>query len=457
MIEKDIYLEFLNLLDVPEAEKEKPYLVRICSRFHVTEEILQRCCSKYLPQYFHMELSGIRALLRLYVMEWISYERLWDERAVKIYYNVPGTNTGMYWLRDSLRQAGYHSVVCTPDLVTMIVLYGIIGVEEKLAVSNGCRHCGVNLMRELLSEKHMIPAPDIRWTYGLLCNEAPKQDMILEDREPDALHVLIYKPAKCGSQKKYLQCQIERGIAKVKEQYYIEESGELYKKAKKKRFMLAMRIEQILRFLNQTSRFVIGNEEIGLIETLLLASFQTDADEIADLLAELLKEMKCRVSKEKYPSMKYRYAVYYTPICNPEYGRIMETHGIALLWHTAFASTAVAIGGENYAEDMALECMGLLIGKSVDEETEKICEILEKNRLDGLVLGMFSFDRWMGAMQNHIKRIVEERTGKHVFLYETDFWNQEAFAGSRMENLVETLVFCRHERGCYERDYEYYL
>lgn len=440
---KDRYLEFLKLLQFSDAEKERPYLVRACGRFGVTEETLRKCCEEHLPKYFHMELSGVRALLRLYVREWISYEHLWEEPGIKIYYNVPGTNTGMYWLRDSLREAGVQAEVCTPDLIVMVVLYGIIGLEEKLAVSNGCRHCGVNLMRGLLSEKQMVPRPDIRWSYGLLCNEAPKQDMMLEDDETETLHILVYKPTKSGCQREHLRQQIEQGFAQVRKRYPIAENEALYKKMKMKRFMLAVRREQILRFLNRTAKFVIGNEEVGLIETLLLASFRTDLDEIAELLEELLKEMQERVSAGKAcRPMKYRYAVYYTPVCNPEYARIMEAYGIGLLNHTAFASTAVAIQGRDALEDMAIECMGMLIGKDFMEEAEKICEMIQKNRLDGLVLGMFPFDRWMGALHNLLQKVVEERTGRHVLMYETDFWNQEVFTGDRMESVVETLVQC---------------
>ena len=441
---EDRYLKFLKLLQFPDAEKERPYLVRACVRFGVTEEILGRCCEEHLPKYFHMELSGVRALLRLYVREWIGYEHLWEEPCIKIYYNVPGTNTGMYWLRDSLREAGLHAEVCTPDLVVMVVLYGIIGLEEKLAVSNGCRHCGVNLTRGLLSEKQMVPRPDIRWSYGLLCNEAPKQDVMLEDDEPETMHILVHKPTKSGCQREYLRRQIEHGLVQVRERYPMGENEALYKKLKMKRFMLAMRREQILRFLNRTAKFVIGNEEVGLIETLLLASFRTDMDEIAKLLADLLREMQERVTAGKAcRSVKYRYAVYYTPVCNPQYSKIMEDYGIGLLNHTAFASTAVAIQGKDALEDMAIECTGMLIGKDLMEEAEKICEIIQKNRLDGLVLGMFPFDRWMGALQNLLQKIVEERTGKHVLMYETDFWNQEVFTGDRMESVVETLVLSR--------------
>ena len=441
---KDYYLEFLHLLEFEDADEERPYFIRICNRFQITEDVLKKSLEEHLPNYFHMELSGIRALLRLYVREWIGYEHLWEEPCIKIYYNVPGTNTGMYWLRESLREAGLPAEVCTPDLVTMVVLYGIIGLEEKLAVSNGCRHCAVNLMRGILSEKQILPCPDIRWSYGLLCNEAPKQDVMFEDEEPQTLHILVHKPTKSGCQKDHLTRQLALGFAQIRERYHMTENKALYKQVKMKRFLLAMRREQILRYLNQRAEFVIGNEEVGLIETLLLSSFRTDVDEIAKLLAGLLQEMKDSVMQGKAcQPMKYRYAVYYTPVCNPEYGKIMENHGIGLLNHTAFASTAVAMQGQEPLDDMAIECMGMLIGKDLIEEAEKICHLIQKNHLDGIVLGMFPFDRWMGALHNLLQKIVEEQTGKHVLMYETDFWNQEVFTGDRMDSVVETLVLSK--------------
>jgi hypothetical protein len=54
---------------------------------------------------------------------------------------------------------------------------------------------------------------------------------------------------------------------------------------------------------------------------------------------------------------------------------------------------------------------------------------------------MFAFDRWMGMQQHQLRTIIEERTGKTVFLYDTDFWNQESFSRDRMETAVETLSY----------------
>ena len=72
---------------------------------------------------------------------------------------------------------------------------------------------------------------------------------------------------------------------------------------------------------------------------------------------------------------------------------------------------------------------------------QKIADLILRKKLDGFVSGMFAFDRWMGMQQHQLKTIIEDRTGKRVFLYDTDFWNQESFSRDRMETAVETLSY----------------
>ena len=72
-------------------------------------------------------------------------------------------------------------------------------------------------------------------------------------------------------------------------------------------------------------------------------------------------------------------------------------------------------------------------------EADEICKLIEKYNLDGIVLGMFSFDRWLGGHEKILTKIVAEKTGKRVFTYDTDFWNQEFFEYGRFATAVETL------------------
>jgi hypothetical protein len=59
---------------------------------------------------------------------------------------------------------------------------------------------------------------------------------------------------------------------------------------------------------------------------------------------------------------------------------------------------------------------------------------------------MFYFDRWMGMQQHQLQSIIENKTGKTVFIYDTDFWNQESFPENRMETAVETLRYMLDSR-----------
>jgi hypothetical protein len=173
--------------------------------------------------------------------------------------------------------------------------------------------------------------------------------------------------------------------------------------------------------------------------------------EIEEILTELLTEIRStsgddagsagRSEASEECQVNYRFCVYYTPICNPVYGDIMERNGIALLDHTAFSNSAIYTGRRDPCEDAALEAMGMLIAGSAAEEGEKISELIKRKKLDGFVSGMFYFDRWMGMQQHQLQSIIENKTGKTVFIYDTDFWNQESFPENRMETAVETLRY----------------
>lgn len=429
--------EFLSLCNL-ESEYFLPLLERSCIRWNISEEELTTAVKKYIPTYYRVELNGIRKLLGLYVEEWLRFEELKNEDSVKIYFNVPGSVSGMLWLKESIQKNVY---LGTPDLICMVVLYGVLGIKQKLE-NNSCRHCAVNLMRYHLSKDHMIPKPNIRWSWGLLCDEAPKMDEMIRISEQASKNIIISKPAKVGEKEVYLKEQILEAFYDIKQDYLLKLNSEVYRRIKKERFLLSAKIEQIMRIMNKKERFIISNADISLIETLLLAAFRCDQKDIIQILGELINEINIAETKEFYKKLnriEKKYAIYYTPVCNPEYSRIFEENEIALLFYTAFKSRAVYTGKKDCYEDIVLECTQMLIGETAQEEGIQISNLILEQHLDGLILGMFSFDRWLGAHQNLLKKIVEKRTEKNVFIYETDFWNQESFTQDRMKTSIETL------------------
>lgn len=428
---RDVFECFLDYFLIEEKGVYMPLLKKACAAWNIREEELQNVIQVRMQQYHRTDHQAMRKVLALYLKEWLYIEALKENsEQMKIYFNVPGAMCAMYWIKQSLDCNAY---LGTPDLITMVVLYGILGRKTKME-TNGCRHCAVNVMRLLLRTEQQIPEPDIRCTFGLVCDEAPKQDLLIEMTESETTHFYIHSPVRGRDEKLYLERQVEDMIKKIATKYHVLFDEKEYWKIKNVRFNLSAKIDQIIQFISRSKSFLLSNADIGLLETLLLASFQTDMNEIVLMLDDLYHEIRHTSGKE----IKYKFCIYYTPVCNPQYGRIMEENGIALLYQTAFVSNAVYTGSYRVTEDIAAECCGMIITKSVYEEADKISDVICRRRFDGLLLGMFTFDRWMGAQQNLLKTLVEKKTGKRVYIYETDFWNQEIFSPERMYAMVET-------------------
>jgi|GEM_PF-2522021 2-hydroxyglutaryl-CoA dehydratase, D-component. len=438
---KDCQEEFLALCGLDFGYQE--LLEKTCRRWNISREELGAACRK-IPKYYRIELRGIRRLLGLYVREWMHYEELREDKHLKIYFNVPGTVTGMIWLQQGMPEGTY---LGSPDIISMTVLYGIIGRKSRLDTGN-CRHCGVNVMRYLQQEENLIPEPDVRWTNGLLCDEAPKIDYMLSILGRRTKQLLLMKSDKDEDQRDSFRIKVKNNFEEMKNSFGFCSNEKEYRSIKIARFELALRIHQIVRLMNKDKKFYISNADISLIETLLLTVVGKGIQEMTEVVTEIYNEIHM-ISESKNKcglrDIHNSFAVYYTPLCNPVYSRIFEENGFGLLFNTAFKNKAVAAkkntetGETDPYEDIAEECLTMLIGKGVVEEAEGISSAILENGLDGIVLGMFTFDRWMGAQEKILRQLVENNTGVRVFSYDTDFWNQESFEEEKLRTAVETL------------------
>ena len=434
--------DFLEYFDIAEDEKAAEKFRACCDYWGITDADLHTAIQR-AERYHRIALLSMRRVLGIYLREWMAP---FDTGIVhRIYYNVPGTVTFMYFLKELAEQELPAPVyVGSPDFISMVVLYGLFGRKERIETGS-CRHCAVNLMRAALVEDPCYPAADVQVSFGFTCDEAPKLDQMTEPARKDMLKVPVLNPVRSERAVGYIKKRMQEVLAGTQERFGLSslrqsERDKLYRACKSQRFLLAVKVHQIIDHVRKCGKFRITNNDIVFLESLLITSFQCGTEHLIEVLTDLFEEIKSDTSKEA-ATVRHKMCVYYTPICNPEYGEIMEENGIALLDHTAFSNSALVTGSSDPCEDAALEAMGMLITGSAQEEGEKIAELIRRKKLDGFVSGMFAFDRWMGMQQHQLRAIIEERTGKTVFLYDTDFWNQESFSRDRMETAVETLSY----------------
>jgi hypothetical protein len=449
--------DFFEYYAIPQSDRTLSAFRDCCAYWNLTGADLDRAM-RMAGRYHRTALPSVRRILGIYLREWIApFDRGFSRR---VYYNVPGTITFMYLLRRYLepehRESRFENkedcsvYAGSPDFISMVVLYGLFGRKTRIETGN-CRHCAVNLMRAALMEDPAYPPADLQISFGFTCDEATRQDAMTKAAGEDLLRIFVMNPVRSEKSPAYIEQVLRRALSEIQSKFGLPamqpaEMTEIYRVYKSARFRLAVKVHQIIDHVSRCGKFRITNNDIVFLESLLITSFQCGMEYIEETLSALLKEIKEDTAAD-VRAVRNRFCVYYTPICNPDYGEVMEENGIALLDHTAFSNNALVTGIRDPCKDASLEAMGMLIAGQAVKEGEKIADLILRKKLDGFVSGMFAFDRWMGMQQHQLQSIIEEKTGKTVFIYDTDFWNQESFAKDRMENAVETLRYTMEVRN----------
>jgi hypothetical protein len=177
-----------------------------------------------------------------------------------------------------------------------------------------------------------------------------------------AIQDLLADDSIDGLPKEELKKRMQEVLAGTQERFGLSslrqsERDKLYRACKSQRFLLAVKVHQIIDHVRKCGKFRITNNDIVFLESLLITSFQCGTEHLIEVLTDLFEEIKSDTSKEA-ATVRHKMCVYYTPICNPEYGEIMEENGIALLDHTAFSNSALVTGSSDPCEDAALENAG---------------------------------------------------------------------------------------------------
>ncbi|MCJ7836344.1 2-hydroxyacyl-CoA dehydratase family protein [Cuneatibacter sp. NSJ-177] len=430
---------FLKACDFSEEEilAWSAVLEEACRPFGLCGEDLRRAAEEILPSHYDMGLEGIRLLIGAYVREFLNLYR--KSPAYRIYTTVPAPIPALL----AVQEAGGDSVlVCSADYLLMVVLRGFLGWEGPGDVigSPCCRHCGLNELRIYSAESGLLPDPDLMWNWGMLCDESGKSNEWLNLRLQSwpLASVILPKTAaeEPEARRAYMAAEIGDTLREVGKKAGIEIGEEAKERAWKKWERLSFAVESLNHW--NCTHIQLGGNENALVQALFLAGF-SDWEPALHSLQILRKELQERErlnpGKNK-PSC--RIGCFLLPFLVPEVSDLFEANGVRLL--TSTAVMARKDGGcrtGSFEEKVASFWMRAGIASTMEEEAEMIGDYLIRYQLDAYLIGMFSFDRWMGAHQKLLARRIQERTGKKTLFLELDFWGKDIELG-RLETQIET-------------------
>lgn len=460
-----VHEAFLTLLgwDGYELESFMPSWLETADFLRLRDEDIEYAMKEWLPQYWDLSLAGVRKCIAACIREaaeTAKAARYKAEGKKLLYSNTPAAPACIF----ANKLAGKGSLVIShPEFIMSTVLGAFFNKKfdsrtEKPCMNPSCHHCGMNSLRADASADGIIPPPAVTWNWGLNCDEAPKTEELIQCLKGNEWHnVLITIPhdAPLGDIESenerridYLAKEIRLGQIDVTEYTGVVVEDEHVRAAMNECIAYMERVERLTDLVVRADPQPITGNELTLFGLCLEAAFETGFGYMDDALDTIIAEVEARIALGEGVSQKGapKMACHFNPLNVPWVDKAFRENNVTLSIGRLFPLARVFKEYLEREDDIyravARQCLATPNAVNLSYEAEINAQLLTHYHVDGALYGFFSFDRWIGALQKAMVKIVEERTGVPHFYLEGDYWN------SRCNNQEDRLSIIRGICNC---------
>ena len=459
---KDVYEDFLRLTGFEEDEMSEylPEWRKASEKLGLTRDDITFATKKQLPTYFAVELEGIRKFLGCFIREIIDLTKAseYKERGIKIVYGILPAIIHFYY---ALKLTALDKVfVSFPDIFLAVTANGFfhklnpfLEEAEKTGISYGCRHCALNKTRYAARRLGIIPSPDINWIWGFICDEGPKTDEfihIYHDPEWKTYITRLPHDQPLGTVEdevidrvEYLANQMRDGFEAVQKEIGIKVKEEKIKEVIDIWQRYAAKVSE-LSFLMAADPQPLDAVSGRIFFEPLSMPFNTGIESAEKALDITLRELKQRVNNKEgiLPEGAAKLMFFTVTPTVPWVSKMFEENGVGVPFSEAFTLSKKQLQPPTFDDPyMAAAENWLRMSGSVNPgyQAEQICEKIETYQVDGMVFGLFDFDRWLGSSHRLLSRIVEEKTKIPVFYIEGDSWEDRDYSPEALRTRIESI------------------
>jgi len=457
---KDIYHEFLKITGFEDNQIPEflPQWRQACEKLRLTDDDVRYAVEEQLPGYFDTELESVRKLLGLFIIETVDLIKAKEYKAQgqKIVYGIlPAQSVYYYALKIAAPDKVY---VGFPDLFLTVVMQAFfhklnpfLEEAERGGISYGCRHCALNKTRLAARRMDIIPAPDISWIWGLVCDEGPKADEFIRmhyDPEWNTYVMRIPRDQPFGTVEDEVDERVEYLAAQMKDGFeYVQKTIGIDVPTSK--IMEVMQFRQSYFAKLQEFRDLMAADpqpyrgvEAYLLSYPLQVPINTGVDLWEDVIDLAIKDCQRRIARKEgvLPAGAPKLMFQIMPYCQPWIGKMFQDNGVLL---SAGGSTAHGRSPRRFADDPFKSSAEIWLRGSMIANTgyqaDEVSEVLLTYNYDGMLFGFFDFDRWLGSDDRLLARMVEEKTGLPSFYIEGDFWEDRDYSQEALRTRIESI------------------
>ena len=461
---RDINREFLELIgfEGEEVDEFMPRWRETAEALRLTDDKIAYAVDTFIPENWDIKYRGVRKLIGAYVREAteVCHTPTYKKEGVKIVYGILPAIANYYY---AVKEAGGDKVfISFPDHVLVNILNSFfhaaapfLNEAEDAGFTYGCRHCPLNKMRLTAFIDNIIAAPDIIWSWGFNCDEGPKTDEMIQgiagkswkyhvSRAPhDSL--LSEKEEDIIPRVTYMSEQMKLGVKAISDAIGIEITPEHVASANKKMRAYGFKVGVLTQLAATADPPVLSGDSVSLVQCVMNVPFNSGTRYVEEAVDILTKELRAAVKAGEgvMPKGTPKVAIRNLPYCVPWVGKMFRDNGLMVQFACALTQSSRQTQPPTRPDDpwyTAAEAWSRNpMCSNMKNECDSYIEKLRTYKADGMLLGFFDFDRWVGPQQKLQAKIVEETLGIPCFYVEADFWDDREYSPEALKTRIESI------------------
>lgn len=461
---KELNIELLKLagFEGDELEAFLPDWEFTAEIMGLDDETIRYSVEEHIPTNWNIQYRGVRKMIGTYFHELVDIAKLkqFKSKGKKIVYGIlPAVGTNYV----SLKKAGGDDIyVGFPDLMMVTILNGFFDKAdpflyeaEEQGFTYGCRHCPLNKMRLGAFTKGVLPAPDVIWSWGFNCDEGPKTDEMIQNMFGKEWRYIVsriphdtnYGEAddEILERVEYIAALLKDGMNEIMEITGITVTDEDIKYAIDSTNRLAFKIGQLTALVSRADPVPLGGNALTNCQQILTLPFNNGFGYMEEAVDILTKEVRDAIKEGigVVPKGAPKLGSYFVPFCIPWIDTMFRENGIATTFSQTLTPSKKQMSAPTYKDDLymaiAEQWLRMPLGQNMGYEVATMIDKVNTYKPDGMLMGFFDFDRWLGAHQKMAAKLVEEATGVPHFYMESDFWDDRDYSPEALRTRIESI------------------
>jgi benzoyl-CoA reductase/2-hydroxyglutaryl-CoA dehydratase subunit BcrC/BadD/HgdB len=462
-MKKNIYEEYLELagFEGKELQDILPDWIEGSKRLGLSEQDVTFAVREWIPKHWDIKYLGIRKMIGGFTREAIDIAKAGDykKQGVKIVYGILPAILTSY---QALKIAGGDKVfVSFPDVLLATFLNSFfhkldpyLQAAEETGMTYGCRHCALNKTRIGSKVKNVIPSPDVIWSWGFNCDEGPKTDEYIQCLLSDDWNYVISRVPhdtafgeidnQLPDRVEYLAHQLKDGLEQIQKFTGIKVTDEHMNEAMKDSMRYMFKAATLGGLVAKADPQPLRGSAVTNITHPMSYPFNTGIGYMEEALDILTKEIRAEIKKGTgiFPKGAPKLGSYFVPFCIPWVDTIFMENGVAMTFSLTFTPSKIQMSPPAYKDPFMAageQWLKMPFGQNCRAEVDTMIEKVKANNPDGMLMGLFDFDRWLGAHQKMASKLVEEATGVPIFYMEADFWEDRDYSPEALRTRIESM------------------